>query len=111
MAQLGGRLRRIVDREWIRVGWAGMPTSRHHLLAFLPMIALLIPSMVVEQWSYNAAAAILAVGMLIYGAMIMWIHIRRMAGLGSFSTTRSQRVAKRRQRRCAQGRNRAATDG
>lgn len=99
MAQLGHRLRRIVDKEWIRVGWAGMPTLRHHLVAFLPMIALLIPSVVVEQWSYNAGAAILAIGFLLYFASIMWIHLRRMAGLGYFSSTRSERVAKRQRRR------------
>lgn len=99
MKQLGRRLRRIVDKEWIRVGWAGMPTLRHHLVAFAPMIALLIPSIVVEQWSYDAGVAILAIGLALYGALIMWIHVRRMAGLGYFSSTRSERMATRHRRR------------
>ena len=101
MAQLSHRLRRIVDREWIRVGWAGMPTLRHHLIAFAPMIFLLIPSMVVEQWSYNAGAAILFVGLILYGGLIMWIHVRRMIGLGYCSSIRSERVAKRSRRKRA----------
>jgi len=29
-------LRVAIDKEWIRVGWAGMPTLRHHLIAFSP---------------------------------------------------------------------------
>lgn len=99
MVKIGRRLRRIVDKEWIRVGWVGMPTLRHNLVAFMPMIALLVPSAVVEQWSYYAGAAILAIGFFLYGALITWILSRRLAGLGSFSTTRSERVAKRQRRR------------
>lgn len=99
MAQLSHRLRRIVDREWIRVGWAGMPTLRHHLIAVAPMICLLVPATVVEQWSYNAGAAILFVGLFLYGGLIMWIHVRRMVGLGYCSSIRSERVAKRSRRK------------
>lgn len=101
MSQLSHRLRRIVDREWIRVGWAGMPTLRHHLIAFAPTICLLIPSMVVERWSYNAGTAILFVGFFLYGGLIMWIHVRRMIGLGYCSSVRSERVAKRSRRKRA----------
>lgn len=75
-----------------------MPTLRHHLIAFIPMLVPILPSMVVEQWFYNAGAAILFIGIILYGALIMWIHLRRMAGLGYFSSTRSDRVAKRHQR-------------
>lgn len=99
MAQLSHRLRRIVDRKWIRVGWAGLPTLRHHLIAFAPMICLLIPSTIVEQWSYKAGAAILFVGLFLYGTLIMWIHVRRMIGLGYCSSLRSERVAKRSHRK------------
>ena len=43
MAKIAHRLRRIIDKEWIRVGWAGMPTLRHHLIAFAPVAVLLVP--------------------------------------------------------------------
>lgn len=78
-----------------------MPTLRHHLIAFVPMLALLGPSMVVEQWSYDVGAAIMFIGAILYGVLIMWIHLRQMAGLGYFSSKRSERVAKRHQRRRA----------
>lgn len=107
---VGHRLRRIVDKEWIRAGWAGMPTLRHHLIAFTPVAILLVPSIVAEQWSYDAGAAILLIGFLMYGAMIMWIHLRKMVGLGYFSSTRSERVAKRYRYRRAQLSSPAGSD-
>lgn len=99
MAELVHRLRRIVDKEWIRVGWAGMPTPRHFLIALTPVAILLAPAMVAERWSYDTGAAILLIGILASCAMIIWIHTRRMAGLGYFSSARSDRVAERQRRR------------
>ena len=93
------RLRRIIDKEWIRVGWAGRPTLRHQFIALGPTIIVLVPSLLIERWFYAVGVGILCASFVAYGAMITWIHIRRMAGVGSFSTTRSDRVAKRSQRR------------
>ncbi len=101
MAKPIHRLGRIVDKEWISVGWAGMPTLKHHLIAFTPVAILLVPAMVAERWSYETGAAILFIGFLAYFAMIIWIYVRRMAGLGFFSSGRSDRVAKRHQRQRA----------
>jgi hypothetical protein len=99
MATLGHRLRRIIDRDWIRVGWVGRPTLRHHLIAFTPAAILLIPATLVEQRSYRtSAAALLLAGFFAYFALMVWIHVRGMAGLGYFSTIRSDRVAKRHRR-------------
>jgi len=109
MAEPIHRLGRIVDKEWIRVGWAGMPTLRHHLIAFTPLAILVAPAMVAERWSYEAGAAILFIGILAYCEMIIWIHVRRLAGLGPFSSRRSDRVIKRHRRRRA--RLAAAKDG
>lgn len=98
MATLGHRSRRIIDRDWIRVGWAGRPTLRHHLIAFTPAAILLIPATLVEQRSYRTSAALLLAGFLAYLALMVWIHVRGMAGLGYFSTIRSDRIAKRQRR-------------
>jgi len=95
------RLRLAIDKEWIRVGWEGMPTLRHHLMAFTPAIILLLPVMILEQWSYVLGTATLAVGLLFYGVSMIWIHLRRMNGVGSFSTTRSERVIRRSNRKRA----------
>ena len=53
--------------------------------------------MIVEQRSYETDAAILFVGFLFYGALMIWINLCRMAGLGYFPSARSDRVAKRHQ--------------
>jgi hypothetical protein len=101
MAQLLHRLIRNVDKEWIKVGWAGMPTLRHNLLALTPLVIFLVPAMIVEPWNYDAGAAILLIGMLMSSYLIIWINLRKLAGLGYFSSVRSDRVAKRQQRRRA----------
>ncbi|RIV80474.1 hypothetical protein D2V17_19365 [Aurantiacibacter xanthus] len=97
-------IRVAIDKEWIRVGWAGMPTLRHHLIAFAPAAILLLPAMILEQWSYALGVPTLVVGFLAYAVIIIWIHIRRMNGVGAFSTSRSERVARRSNRRRAQQR-------
>ena len=93
------RLRLIVDKEWIKVGWAGTPTLRHQFIALGPAIIVLVPSLLIERWSYAVGIGVLGGSFVAYGVMIIWIHIRRMAGLGYFSTKRSDRVAKRSRRR------------
>ena len=95
-------LRVAIDKEWIRVGWAGMPTLRHHLIAFAPVVILLLPAIVLEQRSYALGVLTLVVGFLAYAVLIIWIHLRRMNGVGAFSTSRSERVTRRGNRRRAQ---------
>ena len=95
-------LRVAIDKEWIRVGWAGMPTLRHNLIAFTPVVILLLPAMILEQWSYALGASTLMVGFLACVVLIIWIHLRRMNGLGAFSTSRSERVTRRSNRRRSQ---------
>lgn len=58
----------------------------------------MLPAVVVERYSYAAGVVIVAAGILIYIAIITWIHIRRVAGVGSFSTARSERFIKRNRR-------------
>lgn len=110
MGKAARRLRRIVDKEWIRVGWLGMPTLRHYLIAFTPMAILLIPSALMERWSYDASVAIMLVGLLITFAMLFWMRFRQMTGLGYFNSVRSDRVAKRRRLRRLQSSEWASTD-
>lgn len=97
-------LRVAIDKEWIRVGWAGMPTLRHHLIAFAPVIILVLPAMILEKWSYALGVSTLVVGFLAYAVIIFWIHLRRMNGVGAFSTSRSEGVTRRSNRRRAQKR-------
>lgn len=85
----------MIDKEWIRVGWVGRPTLRHHLIAFTPMILLLPAAMILEKWSYATGATIIGAGMLLYVVAIIWIWMRALTGLGYFSSRRSDRVAKR----------------
>ena len=79
-----------------------MPTLRHHLIAFAPVFILLLPAMILEQWSYALGVSTLVVGLLAYALLIIWIHFRRMNGVGAFSTSRSERVTRRSNRRRAQ---------
>ena len=57
-----------------------MPALRHHPIALVPMIALVILSMVVEQWSYHSGMAILFTGSSTYIPLIMWILLGQLAG-------------------------------
>lgn len=99
MVKLIRRVRWLVDREWVRVGWAGMPTLRHQLIAFAPLVAALPAVVLAERYSYAAGTIIITIGVLAYIALIGWIHFRRLAAIGSFSTTRSERSIKRSRRR------------
>jgi hypothetical protein len=75
---------------------------RHQLIAFTPPAILLIPAMTAERWNYHAGSTIALVSIVLYGVMIIWIILRKMAGLGFCSSARSDRVAKRQQRKRAQ---------
>ncbi|WP_120077294.1 hypothetical protein [Aurantiacibacter odishensis] len=98
-------LRTAIDKEWIRVDWAGMPTLRHHLIAFAPLFVLLLPAMILEQWSYALGISTLVIGFVSYAVFIIWIHFRRINGVGAFSTSRSERVTRRSNRGRAQVRS------
>ncbi|MBB3032587.1 hypothetical protein [Alteriqipengyuania lutimaris] len=92
-------LRRLIDREWIKVDWAGSPTLGHRLIALAPSAILLIPVTLVERFSYEWGIAILSVGFALSAGIYFWILQRQLAGIGSFSTSRSDRVVKRSRRK------------
>ncbi|MEL7688757.1 hypothetical protein AAG596_14460 [Citromicrobium bathyomarinum] len=92
-------LRRLIDREWIKVDWAGRPTLGHRFMAFTPSAIFLIPAMLVERSSYGWSIAILTVGFVLSAGIYFWILRRQLVGIGSFSTTRSDRVVKRNRRK------------
>jgi hypothetical protein len=89
------RIRRAIDREWIRVGWKGTQTSKHRLMSLGPLLIFTIPTLIVEPFSYGAAGAFFLTGFCLTVALSLWIEGRRMAGTGSFSSRRSERFAKR----------------
>jgi hypothetical protein len=91
-------IRRIVDREWIKVDWCGRQTLVHRLLSVVPIACAGVLSSLLS--SRTAGIILLTAGFLSYFATSMWIEGRRMAGTGAFSTRRSDKFVKRmRQRR------------
>ncbi len=89
------RIRRAIDREWIRVGWLGGQTLRHRLIACVPLLILTVPALLVEAFSYEAAAVFIIGGVCLAGVVTLWIEARRMAGTGAFSSERSARFVRR----------------
>ena len=76
------RIRRAIDREWIRVGWVGTQTLKHRLMSLGPLLVLTVPALIIEPFSYGAAGAFLLSGVLLTIVASLWIERRRLAGTG-----------------------------
>ena len=87
--------RRAVDREWIRVGWAGTQTLKHRLIALVPLLIFAVPALIIEPVSYGAGAVFLLTGMVLTIVASLWVEGRRLVGTGSFSSKRSERFVRR----------------
>lgn len=95
------RLRRIIDREWIRVGWSGHLTWKHRLIMAAPFTLVGGAAILVEPLSRTAAVIVVFTGFCLTGALGLWISCRAMAGTGSFSSRRSERFVRRERARKA----------
>ena len=86
-------VRRLIDREWIKVDWVGGQTLTHRAIALVPLaVATIVTSL---QPSYSVGIAFVIVGFAGTIAVSMWIEGRRLAGTGALSTERSSRFVKR----------------
>jgi hypothetical protein len=90
------RIRRAIDREWIRVGWVGSQTLKQRLIALVPLLIFTVPGLIVN--SYALGGAFILTGMCLTATVTFWIEARRLAGTGSFSSKRSERFTKRSRR-------------
>ena len=99
------RIRRAIDREWIKAGWSGGQTLRHRLIALAPLLILALPALLVETFSYVTAVVFVISGACLAGVVTLWIEGRRMAGTGAFSSKRSERFVRRSQSKRAGEKN------
>jgi len=89
-------VRRIIDREWIRVDWSGTQTLKHRAISLVPpAMAMGLASI---SPSLTLAIALGLAGVLGYVAMAIWIEGRRLKGTGALSTKRSERFVARMRR-------------
>ena len=88
-------VRRMIDREWIKVDWAGGQTLTHRLIAAAPLAVALLVSILLPR-GFGIVAG--GVGLFATVVITIWIEGRRMAGTGAFSTRRSDKIAKRMRR-------------
>lgn len=89
------RIRRAIDREWIRVGWAGTQTLKHRLISLAPLLICSVPALILEPFSYGASVALILTGVCLTATLGLWIEKRRLAGTGHFLSKRSERVVRR----------------
>ena len=89
------RVKRVVDREWIRVGWAGFPTLNHRLIAMMPLLIVIPVAWLIEPLSYSSALVVVLIGLFLSVAALVWIIYRQWAGIGAFLTKRSEQTARR----------------
>ncbi len=61
----------------------------------MPLLILTVPALLVEAFSYEAAAVFIIGGVCLAGVVTLWIEARRMAGTGAFSSERSARFVRR----------------
>ncbi len=90
------RVLRAIDREWIRVGWVGMQTLRHRMIALSPLLIVTPAAMLIEHWAYDAGAVIVVVGVVAASIATLYIEHRRMIAVSA--PHRSARLFQRRAR-------------
>jgi hypothetical protein len=91
-------IERFIDRELARKNYLGSQSFLLKALCAAPALSLALLAELVEPFSrlLAIAIAILAIGSLFL--MQIWIGARRAAGMGYFSTRRSQRFVGRMRR-------------
>ena len=89
-----GSLRKYIDREWAKVDWCGPQTFQHRLLAAAPLIVCggAIGLFSAPYW-IEISGILLAFA--VFGLLTLWIEGRRLAGIGAFSTERSEKYIRR----------------
>lgn len=88
-----GPIRRIIDRDWIKVDWCGSQTLVHRLIAVAPLLLCGVLGGLVP--SYRVGVVVGVIGVLATAATTMWIEGRRLIGTGAFSSRRSANFVRR----------------
>jgi hypothetical protein len=89
------KLRRSIDRCWLRADYDSTPTFFHHFLYVIPMLVAL-GAMEVADVHYPDRASIWLLGAGALGSlgMFLWVICRQAVGTGATSTRRSERHAR-----------------
>lgn len=92
-----GYVRRMIDREWMKVDWCGSQTLIHRLISATPLAVMGVLGSLLP--SRALGVTVVGVGFLAMIAISIWIEGRRLAGTGAFSSGRSDSFVKRIRRR------------
>lgn len=90
-----GKLRRAIDRSWLRQGYDSTPTIFHRVLYVIPMLIALGAIEIADVHYPNPASLwLLGAGALGTFGIFLWVIWRQAAGFGATSTKRSERYVR-----------------
>ena len=96
------RLRRFIDRQWIKQHWCGSQSLTLRAVACAPLLLAAAISSLLDSYTAQMWVGVLA--FMTTMILTFWIEFRRMVGTGSFSSIRSERFVRRQRAREARQR-------
>ena len=91
------RLRRYIDRQWIKQHWCGSQSLKLRVIAYTPLLLSVAIGGLLGSYAIQISAVVL--GFLATVILAFWIEFRRQVGTGAFSSIRSERFVRRQRAR------------